>query len=368
MAASSFLRVFDPGSDSVVPGTLEDIVRQYLAHEAKRLKVGDLHRDTVARYVRVLTHLVAWCNPDAPGSPRLGKLPMADAKQSHFADYLLAHLDQWKSGATRRTVVGDTLACLNWAVDRDLIPCNPWRKPKDVNFTSQPRHEMKEHHYLGLLRQTGRRMRYKNQRVALRVRQGCFFLWHTGARPCEFRSLKWSEIAWADNVATQIVGKTTAKTGFERIIPLDKLVVAFLRYLERQRRPGQEFVFVNSKGKPWGRCEFNRRLVYYANRAGIPRNITTQSIRHGFCCHEIRGGEDIKKISEQMGHVDTRMVERVYGAATRRDTERLSKAADKRLDRRRQQQAEARSQKRRSPAREVPTKPPADTPLFDRLD
>ncbi len=99
--------------------------------------------------------------------------------------------------------------------------------------------------------------------------------------------------------------KVRGKGSKERIVPVDKTALTFLRkYVEvfEKKIAGSEYLFPNNSGKPLGRKGFWKRLKNYAKTAGIEKNITPHVIRHSFASHLLEGGADLRSIQELLGH------------------------------------------------------------------
>jgi integrase/recombinase XerD len=96
----------------------------------------------------------------------------------------------------------------------------------------------------------------------------------------------------------------------ERVVPLGSAAIeAVQAYLDRQRPeflgPKSEgYVLLSRTGRPLGRIEVWRLVKKYADRAGMPRNVTPHTLRHCFATHLLSGGADLRSVQEMLGHVD----------------------------------------------------------------
>lgn len=84
---------------------------------------------------------------------------------------------------------------------------------------------------------------------------------------------------------------------------------ALRQYLEHSRKflledEDSDLLFVNCSGHEMSRQGFWKIIKVYAKKAGIEGEITPHTLRHSFAAHLIENGEDLKKVSEMLGHSD----------------------------------------------------------------
>lgn len=108
----------------------------------------------------------------------------------------------------------------------------------------------------------------------------------------------------------------------ERIIPIGKPSMAALEnYLVVIRtgiaKEGEQALFVNMNGQRMTRQGFWKIVKYYAQRAGIEKQLTPHTLRHSFAVHLLENGADIHSIQSMLGHTDissTKMYEKVVNS------------------------------------------------------
>ena len=147
-------------------------------------------------------------------------------------------------------------------------------------------------------------------------------LYATGVRASELAGLKIPDIN-LDIGYLRCLGKGNR----ERVIPIGKAaIVATIEYLSELRpelaKPfSDDFLLLSRTGRSMSRIEIWRLVRKYAIRAGMPRNLTTHTLRHCFATHLLAGGADLRSVQEMLGHVDIATTQ-IY---THVDQERLRK-------------------------------------------
>lgn len=139
----------------------------------------------------------------------------------------------------------------------------------------------------------------------LRDRALLEILYATGARASEAAGLKVSDV----NLKIGYL-RCLGKGKKERVIPLNKASgIAVEQYIQELRpkliKPiSGDFLFLSRTGKVLSRIEIWRIVKKYARFAGMPRQMTTHTLRHCFATHLLSGGADLRSVQEMLGHVD----------------------------------------------------------------
>lgn len=130
-------------------------------------------------------------------------------------------------------------------------------------------------------------------------------LYASGTRASEVANMKISNLN-LDIGYLRCIGKGQK----ERIVPIGKLAIAAIKDYLVELRPklannhSQDFLLLSRTGRPLSRIEIWRLVKKYANRAGMPRNLTVHTLRHCFATHLLSGGADLRSVQEMLGHVD----------------------------------------------------------------
>jgi integrase/recombinase XerD len=100
------------------------------------------------------------------------------------------------------------------------------------------------------------------------------------------------------------------RNGRERIIPLDADAVDALRgYVDTARislvrRRDEPALFVNRRGDRLTRQGFWLILKERARQAGLPDDVTPQSLRHSFAIRLLHDKTDLREVQELLGHAN----------------------------------------------------------------
>lgn len=129
-------------------------------------------------------------------------------------------------------------------------------------------------------------------------------LYATGIRVSELISLKITDM----NLGMEYV--ICHEKSKDRVIPFGSAAKeALVVYLDKTRSnmigdAESEYLFVNCSGKPMSRQGFWKLIKYYADKAGIKKEITPHTFRHSFAAHLLENGADVQSVQKMMGHAD----------------------------------------------------------------
>jgi integrase len=102
------------------------------------------------------------------------------------------------------------------------------------------------------------------------------------------------------------------KSGKPRHVVLTEEGAAFFRQLGAGRS-GEETLLRKSNGRPWGPSHQIPLMVQACGRAKIKPAVTFHGLRHTYASLTIMGGAPLMVVAENLGHADTRMVQKHYG-------------------------------------------------------
>jgi integrase len=146
---------------------------------------------------------------------------------------------------------------------------------------------------------------------------------YTGARPCEYLALKWTDVdlqaktitirrslVWRKAGDWYITEPKTEKS--KRTLPLSAAVIAALqeqrkRQLEDKMKigrawPDHGFIFADEAGEPMTVGATRYLFRHLLRMAGLPAEIRLYDVRHSTATHLIASGYNAKVVSERLGH------------------------------------------------------------------
>jgi integrase len=133
----------------------------------------------------------------------------------------------------------------------------------------------------------------------------------TGARYGELARLRVSDFH-SDSGTVTVRIQRKSKTGRSRDIVLTEPGVTFFRG-HTAGRAGSELMFRHEDGSGWDKSEQQLPMAAALKNARIDPPFTFHGTRHTWASHALMNGVPTMVVSQNLGHKDTKMVERVYG-------------------------------------------------------
>lgn len=130
-------------------------------------------------------------------------------------------------------------------------------------------------------------------------------LYATGCRASELSNLKLRDLHLDEGYCI-----CRGKGDKERLVPLGaRAIEAVKLYLEHERRKlaGKrgslaEWALLSYRGRRLRRERIWELLKRYAQRTGMPPEISPHTLRHCFATHMLAGGADLRQVQEMLGH------------------------------------------------------------------
>ena len=104
---------------------------------------------------------------------------------------------------------------------------------------------------------------------------------------------------------------TRSKNGRPHHVSLPKEGALFFNHLTKGR-PTDENIFLRGDGRAWWGQTYYRPFLIACDAADINPKANFHSLRHTYASHAVMAGILVKVVAKQLGHQDTRMVERFY--------------------------------------------------------
>lgn len=292
-----------PGSQPPQP-TVAEVVAAFLTHQDLMVRIGRKTAKAVESVQHYLASFVA----------AFGDCLPSDGGEQQFEQWLLDN-PQWQARDTITNAIGAVVTAFHWAERTRLIPHSHYRRNANLAPPQTWRPSITPDEARSILLAAKRRG-YPSSRVAFRF--AIYFLLETGARTCELRDARWEMVDWGRGVLTMAKHKTAAVTGDARLIPLDGLILRLLRLAwQRRGHPCDGPIFLNGRGSPLQCGSFARYFRTVATAAGIRKEVSAYSIRHGFIVQALENGVGVRQIADVVGHMDTRQIDRRYGRGAR---------------------------------------------------
>ena len=130
----------------------------------------------------------------------------------------------------------------------------------------------------------------------------------TGARYGELSRLEVAEF----NAKSGTLHIRTSKSGHARHVVLTKEGVSLFRRLAKGRS-ANDLLLTHANGADWRRSQQTRPLLEACTKAAITPAVSFHILRHTYASLALMNGAPLIVIARNLGHADTRMVEKHYG-------------------------------------------------------
>lgn len=227
--------------------------------------------------------------------PIIGDHPSESLSPRILDDYVKTRLD---AGVKRTTISREIRlikAVMSWAEQQEpaLIVRNPIIRYKLRNVNDKevpyPPSQMEIQRILNA--------------AEPHLKRAILIMWHTGLRPGkEMLGLSWEDV----DLAGRAMRVVSARKGGPaiRIIPIEGLHHHLTRWHEQDLRAFGPRVtsvaLIHYRGHKIG--SLKRAWATAKTRAGITRRLRPYDMRHGFVTHALQAGEDLKSVSQIIGH------------------------------------------------------------------
>ncbi|MEM6468020.1 MAG: site-specific integrase [Planctomycetota bacterium] len=225
------------------------------------------------------------------------KLTIDKLSSRHVAKWIESKPD-WNAN-TLNDAISTVQAVFNWGVKHERIlrnpipyvPDKPARRRREVVFAPED---------------------WKLIRAEVK---DCFgdlldFMWETGCRPLEVRSIEARHVDLENNLVHFPPSESKGELR-DRIIFLTDHSQAIVE--KRLHREGP--IFLNRRGRPWTKDAIACRFKRLREKLGKP--MCAYAIRHSYATEGLKAGCDSLTLAQLMGHSDTTMISRTYSHLAR---------------------------------------------------
>lgn len=266
---------------------LEQYVDKYIEYLRKVKKSSE---NTIASYRRDLEKFVRYFN--GKGISRIDEV-----NETYINSYIL---DMEKNGMSMATIsrnIASIKSFYSFLTKENIVKSDPACQIKPPKIVKKAPETLTIGEINRLLDQPS-----GNSPKEVRDKAMLELLYATGIRVTELVTLKLTDV-------NMKLGFIECRDGNKtRTVPVaDVAQRALSRYIAEVRdgmSAGSDFLFFNCKGAPMTRQGFWKIIKYYADKAGIDKDITPHMIRHSFASHMLKNGADIRSVQEMLGHVD----------------------------------------------------------------
>jgi integrase len=134
------------------------------------------------------------------------------------------------------------------------------------------------------------------------------WLLHTGCRYGELVQLRVSD--FNEDAGTIRIG--TSKSGRGRSVVLSESGITFFR-TPAAGCSGDGLLLPKQDGSAWGKSHQARPIAEAREAAAIKPAASFHVLRHTYASHAVMNGMQLMVLARNLGHTDTRMVEKHYG-------------------------------------------------------
>ncbi len=263
-----------------------DLFKTYLNNTKKCSK------NTLDAYLRDVNKFILYCSQN--GAKSIEKVN---------EDYIIKYIEYLtflgKSDATKTRIVASLHSYFNFLLAQGVIDNDPTKDIKGPKTTRKIPDVLDSKEIMQLLSQP-----VGNDYKSMRDKAMLELLYATGIKVSELIDLTISDV----NLQIGIIHMHNSK--HERIVPLYPAANKHLTEYCTIARPAlvqngnEEHLFTNMNGQAMSRQGFWKIIKFYADKAGIKKDITPHTLRHSFAAHLLENGAQLKDIKDMLGHAD----------------------------------------------------------------
>ncbi|MFP3892753.1 tyrosine-type recombinase/integrase [Exiguobacterium indicum] len=278
--------------------TVADLLTTYFERRAPQLAKATLYN---RRKISVLLE------------KELGAMKIENVRTHHLADVLVkyAEIRNWNPNSYN-TMMQQVRAFFRYAVEMEYLKEDPGAG------LAQDRRRAVKNHQVWSQEECERFIEtHENELRALPI----ILILHTGMRIGEAVTLRWSDIDFegrtllikrsiADHNRSAYQNEKAPKNGHSRLVALSDAAIDYLKNMKRvqaahqlkqEYRNEEEYVCLNTLGKPFSSTIVHRSFNWLTELAGVPR-IRIHDLRHTHATLLLEQGVHPKVVQERLGH------------------------------------------------------------------
>ena len=267
---------------------MKDFIDGYFVylHDVKRTSAN-----TMEAYLRDVNQFVSYCTENSIHS--ISKVnEIFIRKYIEYLEFL------GKSEATKTRIIASLRCYFKYLMSIEAVKTNPTTAIKFKKAEKKLPGVLEAGEIVLLMSQPD-----TSEYKGIRDKAMLELLYATGIKVSELIELNITDIN------TQIGILHTRNSKNERIIPIYPSAIKHINdYITMVRsaivQDDTDVLFTNMNGQPMSRQGFWKIIKYYADKAGIDKDITPHTLRHSFAAHLLENGAQLKDIKEMLGHSD----------------------------------------------------------------
>ncbi len=248
--------------------------------------------NTIEAYIRDVTQFISYCTDNKTHT-------ISKVNESFIRKYIEYLTFLGKSEATKTRIIASLRCYFKYLISADAMKTNPTVGIKFKKAEKKLPGVLEANEIVLLLSQPD-----NNDYKGIRDKAMLELLYATGIKVSELIELN------INDINTQVGILHTHNSKNERIIPIYPAAIKHLNEYINSVRPAiiqddsTEILFTNMNGQPMSRQGFWKIIKYYADKAGIDKDITPHTLRHSFAAHLLENGAQLRDIKEMLGHSD----------------------------------------------------------------
>ena len=263
-----------------------DLFKSYLENTKKSSK------NTLDAYLRDINQFITYCSQN-------GAKSIEKVNKNFIVKYLEYLNFIGKSDSTKTRIFASLHSYFSFLISQGVINDDPTKDIQGPKVSRKIPDVLDSKEIILLLSQPN-----GNDYKSIRDKAMLELLYATGIKVSELIELSINDI----NLQIGIIHMHNSK--HERIVPVYPAANKHLAEYCAIARPAlvqnsdEERLFTNMNGQPMSRQGFWKIIKYYADKAGIKKDITPHTLRHSFAAHLLENGAQLKDIKEMLGHSD----------------------------------------------------------------